>query len=185
MRQILPALAAFAVALPFNAPAQTTPSGSWQPMGFHDLRIPSNAEPLQTLIWPDAIAEANAYVTKQLKRPLNGKNALVTVLAATYQLWDGRILIISTALVRSCDSGANDKGAEIEPSLCPLRIVILKDAKIISAQQETGCYADHSDPALPEKNSGDISWTLFDPKAGTIAYRTIIAGKAVAGCERT
>jgi hypothetical protein len=186
MRNFLRTAAAAIGLIVLAAPAlgQSDARGSWQAMTFHDFRTPSKTDVLQTLVWPDAITEANAYATNQLRRPLNGKNALVTALSSTYQLGD-RTVIISAALVRGCDSGANDKGAEIEPSVCPLRIVVLTDGKVISSKSDTGCYADHSDPDLPEENRTNNSYTLFDPKTGTIAYRTTIGGKAIANCERT
>ncbi|MCY1380135.1 hypothetical protein D9M69_679250 [compost metagenome] len=94
-------------------------------------------------------------------------------------------MIISTALVRGCDSGANSSGAEIEPSVCPLRIVVMKDGKVVSSRTESGCYIDHADKDLPEKNRADSSYTQFDPKAGTIAFRTVVGGKAIPACQRT
>lgn len=57
-------------------------------MTYHDFQTPSVTDPLQSLVWPDVIREANAYVTTQLKRPLGGNNARVTALASTYR--DGR-----------------------------------------------------------------------------------------------
>src|SRR3954471_19539077 len=60
-------------AAPGLAAAQDQAAGGWQAMRFHDFQIPSPTDPLQTLVWPDVIREANAYVTTQLKRPLNGR----------------------------------------------------------------------------------------------------------------
>lgn len=94
-------------------------------------------------------------------------------------------MIISTALVRGCDSGANSSGAEIEPSICPLRIVVMKDGKVVSSKSESGCYVDHADKDLPEKNRSDSSYTQFDPSTGTIGFRTVVGGKAVPACQRS
>jgi len=164
--------------------AQAGAAGGWQPMTFHDLQTPSATDPLQTLVWPDVIREANAYVTTELKRPLNGKNALVTALSSTYR--DGsRTIIISTISTRGCDNGANDKGAEVEASTCPLRIVTIENGQVVSAKTETGCYADHADPGLPAKNRNDNSYARFDPATGTIALRTNVGGKDVPRCVHT
>jgi hypothetical protein len=153
-------------------------------MTFHDFRQPSASDVLQTIVWPDVIVAANAYAEHELKRPLNGRNALVTALSSTYQLGDSTV-IISTALVRGCDSGANSSGADIEPSICPLRIVVMKDGKVVSSKTESGCYVDHADKDLPEKNRADNSYTRLDPKTRTIAFRTVVGGKAVPACQRT
>ena len=141
-------LAGFGLSGPILAQDQ---GAGWQAMSFRDLRTPSASDPLQTLVWPDVIREANAYVTTELKRPLNGQNALVTALTSSYRDGD-RTIIVSTALSRLCESGANSKGAEIEPSRCPVRIATVQDGRLLTLKTETGCYADHADPDLPAKN---------------------------------
>lgn len=164
--------------------AQPDAGSGWRAMTFHDFRQQSVSDVLQTIVWPDVIASANAYAENELKRPLHGRNALVTALSSTYQLGD-RTVIISTALVRGCDSGANSSRADIEPSICPLRIVVMKDGKVVSSKAESGCYVDHADKNLPEKNREDNSYTQFDPKTGMIAFRTVVGGNAVPACQRT
>ncbi|WP_066734888.1 MULTISPECIES: hypothetical protein [Hyphomicrobiales] len=166
-----------------QAIAQSDGNSAWRAMTFHDFRQPSS-DVLQTVVWPDVIAAANAYTENELKRPLKGRNALVTALSSTYQLGD-RTVIISTALVRGCDSGANSSGAEIEPSLCPLRILVMKAGKVVSSKTEHGCYIDHADKDLPQKNRNDSSYTRFDPKTGTIALRTVVGGKEIPSCQRS
>jgi hypothetical protein len=171
------------LAIPGIAVAQDQSASRWQPMSYYNFQIPSTTDLLQTLVWPDVIREANAYVTTELKRPLGGRNALVTALASTYR--DGnRTIIVSTALSRACDSGANDKGAEIEPSTCPLRIVTIENGKVLTIKSDTGCYTDHADPDLPAKNRNDSSYTRYDPAAGTISFRTTIGGHDVPSCAR-
>ncbi len=170
-------------AAPAIAVAQNQAAGGWQAMSYYNFQTPSTTDPLQTLVWPDVIREANAYVTTDLKRSLGGKNALVTALASTYR--DGnRTIIVSTALSRGCDSGANDKGAEIEPSVCPLRIATIENGKVVSIKSDTGCYTDHADPDLPPKNRNDNSYTRYDASAGTISFRTSIGGRDVPNCAR-
>ena len=159
-------------------------SPTWQPMAFHDFQVPSSSDPLQTLIWPDVIREANAYVTTELKRSLDGKNARVTALSSSYQAGT-RSIIVSIALSRQCESGANDKGAEIEPSTCPVRVGVLDGSKLLSIKTATGCYADHEDPDVPAKNRSDDTFTRFDPASGTIALRTVVGGKIVPSCSAT
>lgn len=172
------------LAIPGVAVAQDQFATGWQPMSYYNFQVPSTTDPLQTLVWPDVIREANAYVTTELKRPLGGRNALVTALASTYR--DGnRTIIVSTALSRACDSGANDKGAEIEPSTCPLRIATIENGKVLSIKSDTGCYTDHADPDLPAKNRNDNSYTRYDPASGTIDFRTTIGGRDVPSCART
>lgn len=171
------------LAIPGIAAAQDQTADRWQAMSYYDFQIPSTTDLLQTLVWPDLIREANAYVTHDLKRPLAGRNALVTALASTYRD-SNRTIIVSTALSRACDSGANDKGAEIEPSICPLRIVTIENGKVVNIKSDTGCYTDHADPDLPAKNRNDNSYTRYDPAAGTISFRTTIGGHDVPNCAR-
>jgi hypothetical protein len=169
--------------IPGVAAAQDQAAGGWQAMSYYNFQVPSTTDPLQTLVWPDVIREANAYVTTELKRSLGGRNALVTALASTYH--DGnRTIIVSTALSRACDSGANDKGAEIEPSTCPLRIATIENGKVLSIKSETACYIDHADPDLPAKNRNDNSYTRYHPATGTISFRTTIGGHDVPSCAR-
>lgn len=164
--------------------AQDRAAGGWQSMAFHDFTMPSATDPLQTLVWPDVIREQNAYVTTKLKRPLQGKNALVTALASTYP--DGeRTIVVSTALSRQCESGANSKGAEIEASTCPVRIATLQGGKLVSMKTVAGCYADHADPGLPVKNRTDGTYSHFDPITGMISLRTTVGGRDVPGCAHT
>lgn len=175
--------AAIGAALWSGAALAQVSANDWRPMTFHDLRTPSKQDVLQTLVWPDVIARANEYVTETLKRPLNGQNAYLTALSSTYQVGD-RTIVISTIL-HDCDNGANDKGAEIEPSVCPLRIVVLEGGKVVTSKSETGCYIDHSDSDLPAKNRDDDAYTRFDATSGTIAFRTNVGGRDVASCARS
>lgn len=165
------------------AAAQDQTAGGWQAMSYYSFETPSATDPLQTLVWPDVIREANAYVTTDLKRSLDGKNALVTALASTYRNGN-RTIIVSTALSRACDSGANDKGAPIEPSTCPLRIVTIENGKVMSIKSDTGCYTDHTEPDLPAKNRNDNSYTRYDPATSTISFRTTVGGHDVPSCAR-
>ena len=184
MRTLLLSVAALALTVASAAPAQEAAPGVWRAMTFHDFSTPSSTDPLQTVVWPDVIREQNAYVTTQLKRSLLGGNALLTALSSTYR--DGeRTVIVSTALSRECEGGANSKGAEIEASSCPVRIAILQDGKLVGIKTVAGCYADHADPDLPAKNRSDGTYTRFDSVAGTIALRTSVGGRDVPACART
>lgn len=165
------------------AVAQDRASG-WQAMSLHDLRTPSASDPLQTLVWPDVIRDQNAYVATELKRPLDGQNALLTALSSTYRDASGRTIIVSTALSRQCESGANDKGADVEPSICPVRVATIQDGRLVTLKTVTGCYADHADPDLPVQNRTDGTYSRFDPATGTISLRTSIGGQDVPGCAR-
>ena len=164
--------------------AQDEKSGDWQPMEFHNLQTPSKTDLLQTIIWPDVIAQANDYVQTKLGQKLNGKNALITALATTYRRND-KTIIISAIATRGCDNGANSKGAEMAASMCPLRIVVLQNGKQIASKTDTGCYVDHEDNDLPPKNRTDNSYTRFDPQAGMIAFKTIVGGEAVPRCAKS
>ena len=96
-----------------NTSVHAQSDGAWQAMALSDFREPSTTDPLQTMVWPDAIRDANAYATRELKKNLNGKNAWVTALSTRFED-KGRSIIISTVLTRACESGANHAGAGVE-----------------------------------------------------------------------
>ena len=183
MRPSLLALLGVAVAASGPALAQPTDDG-WQELSFQNFSTPSPGDPLQALVWPDVIREQNAYVATALKRPLNGRNALLTALSATFPDGD-RSLIISVALSRQCESGANDKGARIEASTCPVRIATVRDGRLVAMRTVTGCYADHADPNLPAAHRRDGTDVRFDRAARTIALRTRVGGAWVPACAHT
>lgn len=183
MRPALLASVAASLIASGPAPAQTA-DGGWRAMTLHDFSTPSVTDPLQALVWPDVIREQNAYVATVLKRSLSGRNALLTALAATFPD-DDRTLIVSVALSRQCDSGANDKGAGVEASTCPVRIATLRDGRLVALRTVSGCYADHADPDLPAAHRGDGTDVRFDRSARTIALRTRVGGEAVPACAHT
>lgn len=180
IRLLIPAL----MALLLSGSASAQSDGAWQTMTFSDFREPSTTDPLQTVVWPDAIREANAYATRELKKNLNGKNAWVTALSATFSD-KGRSIILSTVLTRACDTGANDARAGIERSICPLRIVLLDKGKATILREDRGCYIDPPDASLPPQNQGDSVQARFDPATGLIQMRAIIGGKLIADCSRS
>lgn len=157
---------------------------AWQTMALSDFREPSTTDPLQTVVWPDAIRDANFYAARELKKNLNGKNAFVTALSTRFQD-RGKSIILSTVLTRACDAGANDAGAGVERSICPLRIVAIDHGKASVLREDRGCYVDPPDAALPAGNQGDSIQARFDAATGSIQMRAIIGGKLIAECSRS
>lgn len=164
--------------------AQAQSDGAWQSMALSDFREPSQTDPLQTLVWPDAIRDANAYASRELKKDLKGKNAWVTALSARFED-KGRSIILSTVLTRACDTGANDARAGIERSICPLRIVQIDKGKATILREDRGCYIDPPNASLPAQNQGDSVQARFDPVTGQIQMRAIIGGRLIADCSRS
>ncbi|WP_342364077.1 hypothetical protein [Terrarubrum flagellatum] len=154
----------------------------WREMTFHDLRDVSPSDPLQTIVWPDVIAEANDYAQRALKRDLNGRNAYITALSARFASSNGDA-IVSTILNRACDSGANSKGADIAPSICPLRIVVISAGKLARIDA-LGCYTDHDDDT-PEKNRTDAVYVKFDEAARRVDLRANVGGRERPECARS
>jgi len=178
-------IAAFALMLSgMTGAVQAQSDGAWHTMALSDFREPSQTDPLQTMVWPDAIRDANAYATRELKKNLNGKNAWVTALSARFEE-KGRSIIISTILTRGCESGANHAGAGVERSICPLRIVTLDHGKATILREDRGCYIDPPDAALPAQNQGDSIQARLNPATGQIQMRAIIGGKLIAECARS
>lgn len=164
--------------------AQAQSDGAWQTMILSDLREPSTTDPLQTLVWPDVIREVNDYTTREFKRPLNGKNGWIKALSVRFRQGN-KAYIVSTALYRKCESGANNAGSGIEPSVCPLRIALIEKGVAKTIHSGTGCYIDPPDSAMPASNQHDGIQVRLDPATGQIQMRALIGGAWVAECSRT
>lgn len=164
-------------------PAISQSSSEWQVMRFHDLREPSNTDALQSVVWPDVIREANDYATRELKRPLNGKNAWVTALSASFKQGE-KTYLVSTVLSRACESGANNAGSGVERSICPLRIVLFEKGASKTVYSGTGCYVDPPDWAMPVTNQHDSIQARFDAATGAITLRALIGGAWVPECTQ-
>jgi len=158
--------------------------GAWQTMAFSDFREPSTTDPLQTLVWPDVIREVNDYTAREFKRPLNGKNGWIKALSASFRQGE-KTFIVSTALYRKCDSGANNAGSGIEPSICPLRFALIEKGAAKIIHSGTGCYIDPPDRNMPASNQHDGIQVRLDPATGQIQMRALIGGAWVAECSRT
>lgn len=158
--------------------------GAWQTMTLSDFREPSSTDPLQTTVWPDVIREVNDYTAREFKRPLNGKNGWIKALSASIRQGE-KTYIVSTALYRKCDSGANNAGSGIEPSICPLRIALIEKGAAKIVHSGTGCYVDPPDRAMPASNQHDGIQVRLDPATGQIQMRALIGGAWVADCSRT
>jgi len=158
--------------------------GAWQTMARADLREPSSTDPLQTMVWPDVIREVNDYTAREFKRPLNGKNGWIKALSASFRQGE-KTFIVSTALYRKCDSGANNAGSGIEPSICPLRIALIEKGAAKIIHSGTGCYIDPPDRNMPASNQHDGIQVRLDPATGQIQMRALIGGAWVAECSRT
>ena len=178
-----------ALALALIASPALTPSvmaeepGAWQVMRFNDLRNRSPLDALQVAVWPDVIREANDYVEKVLKRPLNGRNAWITALSATFRD-ENRTVLVSTVLSRSCDTGANHAASGIERSICPLRIVLIEKDRAETVLRDAGCYLDPPDAAGPPGNRHDGIHARFDPERRVVSLRALIGGTLAPECSR-
>ena len=178
-------IAAFALMLSgMTSSVQAQSDGAWQSMALSDFREPSTSDPLQTMVWSDVIREVNDYTTREFKRPLNGKNGWIKALSVRFRQGE-KTYIVSTALYRKCDSGANNSGSGIEPSVCPLRIVLIEKGVAKVVHSGTGCYIDPPDRAMPASNLHDGIQVRFDPATGQIQMRALIGGAWVADCSRT
>lgn len=181
-RLLIPALACLLTVAAGAVHAQS--DGAWQTMALSDFREPSTSDPLQTLVWPDVIREVNDYTSREFKRPLHGKNGWIKALSATFRQGE-KTYIISTALYRKCDSGANNAGSGIEPSICPLRVVVMEKGANKVIHSGTGCYIYPPDRAMPASNQHDGIQVRLDPAAGQFQMRALIGGAWAAECSRT
>jgi len=177
-------LAIACVALLMHGAALAQQDGAWRTMTFSDMRERSTSDPLQTMVWPDVIREVNDYTAREFKRPLNGKNGWIKALSASFQHSD-KTYIVSTALYRKCDSGANNAGSGIERSICPLRIVLIENGVARTVFSGTGCYVDPPDRAMPTSNQHDGIQARLDPATGSLSLRALIGGSWVAECSQT
>ena len=162
-------------------PASAAEAPAFMPLVLHELSRPSATDPLQTIVWPKEILAQNQYVTSELKRPLNGKNALISAMSATFPDGKGAI-IVSVISSRGCVSGANHFTSGIEASDCPLRVVTLRDGKAIRVHDARACFVEVS--KTPAEAASDGTFVRFDPAQRTLQIKTIIAGLLAPECTK-
>lgn len=80
--------------------------------------------------------------------------------------------------------GANGRNAVAEPAICPARVDLLQDGKVVRTTRGKACSVS----PMPEDETGnqaDTTQVRFDTVAKTVAFRSLMHGKFVRVCQQT
>ncbi|GJD81770.1 hypothetical protein [Methylobacterium gregans] len=155
------ALAACATLSPAHAET------AWQKLTYSDPRHPSVFTPLVAPLWQRELAGTPFHQIHATRIEADGATYLVSVAFA------GGL----------CEMGANGRNAVAEPAICPARVDLLRDGKVVSTTRGRVC----SVAPLPEDttaNQSDKTEARFDPATQTISFRSFMSSKPVRTCQR-
>ncbi|MCJ2127513.1 hypothetical protein [Methylobacterium sp. E-045] len=150
------------------AAAASQAAEPWQKMVYSDPRHPSEFTPLVAPLWQREIAGKPFHQIHAARFEAGGQTYLVSIVFA------GEI----------CSMGANGRNAVAEPAICPARVDLLQDGKVVRTTRGKACSVS----PMPEDETGnqaDATQVRLDPVARTVAFRSLMAGKSVRACQRT
>ena len=160
---------ALSLVLTFSSAASSTQAADpWQKMAYSDPRHPSEFTPLVAPLWQREITGKPFHQIHAARFEVGGQTYLVSIAFA------GEI----------CSMGANGRNAVAEPSICPARVDLLQDGKVVRTTRGKACSVS----PMPEDETGnqaDTTQVQFDPGAKTVAFRSLMNGKFVRTCQRT
>lgn len=140
---------------------------TWQKLTYSDPRHPSAFTPIAMPLWQRELADKPFYQIHAARLVGEGMTYLVSVAFA------GGI----------CSMGANDRNAVAEPSICPARVDVIRDGKIVRTYHSKVC----SVAPLPEDttaNPTDATEVMFDAATRAIRFRSRLNGRWVRRCQR-
>lgn len=140
---------------------------TWQKLTYSDPRHPSAFSPVVTPLWQRELADKPFYQLHAARFEAEGTTYLVSVAFA------GGI----------CDMGANGRNAVAEPAICPARIDVIRDGKVVQTAHAKVC----SVAPLPEDttaNQTDETEVALDAASKTIRFRSRMNGKWLRTCQR-
>lgn len=162
-RLIAPVLLAIVLG---HGPAQA--AEPWQKLIYSDPRHPSVYTPVVTPLWKRELADLPFYQIHAVRVEGGGETYLISI------AFGGGL----------CEMGANGRNAVAEPAICPVRVDVLQDGKVVRTARGKACSVS----PLPEDETGnqaDTTQIRFDPAKRSIAFRSLMNGKAVRTCQRT
>jgi hypothetical protein len=145
----------------------TAQAEAWQKLTYSDPRHPSVFSPVVTPLWQRELAGKPFYQLHAARFEAEGTTYLVSVAFA------GGI----------CAMGANDRNAVAEPAICPARVDVLRDGKVVQTVRGRVC----SVAPLPEDttvNPTDGTEVRFDAATRTVSFRSHLSGKWIRTCQR-
>ncbi|MDE4909555.1 MULTISPECIES: hypothetical protein [unclassified Methylobacterium] len=140
---------------------------AWQKLTYSDLRHPSAFTPTVVPLWQRELVDKPFYQIHAARFEAKGTTYLVSV------AFTGGI----------CAMGANDRNAAAEPAICPVRVDVLRDGKVVQTVRDRVC----SVAPLPEDttaNRTDATELKFDASSKTVSFRSRLSGKWLPTCQR-
>lgn len=140
---------------------------AWQKMTYSDARHPSALSPTVMPLWKRDLADKPFYQLHAARLEADGTTYVVSIAFA------GGL----------CDMGANGRNAVAEPAICPARIDIIRDGKVVRTARTKVC----SVAPLPEDRTADqtdATEVAVDAASKTIRFRSRMNGKWLRTCQR-
>jgi len=139
---------------------------AWRSLSYSDPRHPGQMDAIALPLWRHELANAPFY-QMQVSRIEAGQ--------ATY--------IVSLVLAQGlCTSGPNDKNAVAEPAICPLRVDLVQDGRVVRTVRGKAC----SVVPLPEDRTADqtdVTRVRFDEATKAFEFRSRMSGKWLRRCQ--
>jgi len=167
-----------------HARAQTvTPDpGTWRPMAYADLQLPSRATATYTDIWKDAIERNNQGYRQRGDHRFAGGNAPVT--EAHFVIWSrGRSVVLSilnTAIGCTIKTAVPQARATVK--LCPMRIAIYEGIQVRTLEGGRACFLELEPGASPDPTVS-AAYASYDVPNRTLKTGMIVNHNAVDGCS--
>lgn len=140
---------------------------SWLRLAYSDPRHPGLLDVAVLPLWQRELANKPFYQLHAARFEAEGTTYLVSVAFA------GGI----------CTMGANGRNAVAEPSICPARVDVIRDGKIVQTIRSKAC----SVAPLPEDttaNPTDATEVAFDAGSKTVRFRSRLSGTWIRTCQR-
>ncbi|MCB4806498.1 hypothetical protein QO001_006466 [Methylobacterium brachiatum] len=145
----------------------TAQAEAWQKLTYSDPRHPSGFTPTVVPLWRRELADKPFYQIHAARFETEGTTYLVSVAFAG----------------GTCAMGANDRAAAAEPAMCPARVDVLRDGKVVQTVRGRVC----SVAPLPEDttaNRTDTTEVKFDASSKIVSFRSRLSGKWLPTCQR-
>lgn len=139
----------------------------WQRLAYSDPRHPGPLDAAVLPLWQRELADKPFY---QLH-------------AARFEA-DGATYLVSVAFAGGlCEMGANDRNAVAEPAICPARVDVIRDGRVMRTIRGRVCAV----APLPEDttaNPTDAAEVRFEAASKTVSFRSRLSGKWLRMCQR-
>jgi len=165
-----------------RAQVVTPDPGTWRPMAYADLQLPSRATATYTDIWKDAIERNNEGYRQRGDHRFAGGNAPVT--ESHFVIWSrGRSVVLSilnTAIGCTTKTAVPQVRATVK--LCPMRIAIYEGIQVRTLDGGRACFLELEPGASPDPTVS-AAYASYDVASRTLKTGMIVNHKPVDGCS--